>query len=219
MKGLLKNQFYGAMDSALILLAIFTVFGIGVWFLGYPSLLTVYVLVPATAFALNVTAGFRKEAASKWDKYELATPVKRKDIVKSRYISHFVWVLAGIILSGILVGLTVVRHGNIYFDYIARDPLTIFFVAGGVAVLTGTIFYPVVYIWGADKSEMAIIISLTGAIGGTFGIVWLLNAAYDFRPLSDSEYYLVLTIYMVLVLISFILSYFFTTYIYKRKDY
>ncbi len=218
MKGLLKNQFYGALGSALVLLAFFVAVGIGLLISGNPSLLNIYVLVASTAFAFNAVSGFRKEASSKWSKYELTTPVARKEIVKSRYISHGLWVFAGIILSALFVVLTLAIHGNHYFYYDVRDPLMLFCCGAGTALLMGTLFYPAIYLLGTDKSEIIMIISLLGSIGITIGIIWILNAAYDFRSVSDAEFYLNVAIYMVILLVSFVLSYFLTTFIYRRKD-
>lgn len=218
MKGLLKNQFYGAIGSAVVLLAFFAAVGIGLLISGNPSLLNIYVLVAATAFAFNAVSGFRKEASSKWSKYELTTPVGRKDIVKSRFINHTLWVLAGIILSALFVVLTLAIHGNRYFYYDVRDPLMLFSCGTGLALLMGAIFYPAIYLLGTDKSEIMMIISLLGSVGITVGIIWILNAAYDFRSVSDTEFYLNVMIYMVIVLVSFVLSYFLTTFIYRRKE-
>lgn len=218
MKGLLRNQFYGALGSAVVLLVFFVAIGIGLLISGNASLLNIYVLVAATAFAFNAVSGFRKEASSKWSKYELATPVRRKEIVKSRFISHTLWVLAGVMLSALFVVLTLSIHGNIYFYYDVRDPLMLFCCGTGIALLMGAFFYPSIYLLGTDKSEIIMIISLLGSVGITVGIIWMLNAAYDFQLVTDAEFYLNVAIYMAIVLVSFVLSYFLTTLIYRRKE-
>lgn len=218
MKGLLKNQFYGAISSAVVLLVFFVAVGIILIVSSNPSLLNIYVLVTATAFALNAVSGFRKEASSKWSKYQLTTPVGRKDIVKSRFINHTFWVLAGIILAALFVCLIVFIHGNRYFYYDLRDPLMLFCCGTGIALLMGAIFYPAIYLLETDKSEIIMMISLLGSTGITAGIIWMLNALYDFKPLSDTEFYLNMIIYMAIVLISFLLSYFLTIFIYRRKE-
>jgi len=77
MNGLLKNQFYGAFGGAVVLLAFFSAVGIGLLITGNPTLLNIFALVVATAFTFNTAANFRKEASSKWNKYELTAPVRR----------------------------------------------------------------------------------------------------------------------------------------------
>lgn len=218
MKGLLKNQFYGAWGSAVILLLFFLAIGIGLVISGNPSLLNIYVVVSSAAFSFNAVSGFRKEASSKWNKYELSIPVTRNQIVKSRFVSHALWTLSGIILSALFVLITLKIHGNMYFYYLVRDPLMLFSCGIGIALLTGSIFYPLIYFLGTDKSEIIMIISLLGSVGATIGIFWLLNAANDFQGLSDSEFYLIVTAYIAIVLVTFILSYFLTTLIYQKKE-
>lgn len=219
MNGLLKNSFYGALGSAKILLAFFVVAGFALMITGNPSFLNIFGLITATVFSFNAVSGLRKEAATKWNKYELTAPVRRKDIVKCRYINHIIWVSVGVLLSAVFIGLTVLFHGNNYFYYSVRDPLTLVCVGSGTALFMGTLFYPAIYFFGTDKSEIIIIVSLLGAIGLSLGTMWIINAGYGFRSLSDPEYYLCMTIFMAVVIVSFILSYFATNIIYRQKEY
>lgn len=219
MNGLLKNSFYGALGSAKVLLAFFLAAGLWLLISGNPSLLNVFGLVTATAFSFNAVSGIRKEAATKWSKYELTAPVRRKDIVKCRYINHIIWIGAGLLLSAFFIGLTVLVHGNNYFYYEVRDPLTLFAMSLGVSLFMGTIFYPATYFFGTDRSEIMIILSLLGAIGLTIGTIWMINAGHDFSSLSDAEYFMCLAVFMGVVIASFVLSYFLTNFIYSRKEY
>jgi hypothetical protein len=218
MNGLLKNQFYGAIGGAVVLLVFFSAVGMGLLITGNSTMLSIFALAAATAFTFNTAANFRKEASSKWNKYELTAPVRRSDIVKSRYVSHVIWVFSGIFLSAFFIVLTVAIHGNRYFYHTVRDPLALFSVGIGVALLMGTIFYPMVYLFGADKSEITMIISLLGAIGITVGVMWLFNAAYDFKPVTDYVFYINMAIYLVIAIASFVLSYFLTVLIFRRTE-
>lgn len=219
MIGLLKNSFYGAIGSAIIFLVVFSTAGLVLLITGNPSLLNILVVVSSTAFAFNAVSGFRKEASTKWNKYELTTPVRRKDIVKSRYIIHISWIVVGVVLSSIVVGLAVILHGNLYFYHVIRDPLTLFCLSVGIALLMGTLYYPAIYLFGADRSEAIIIISLLGAVGIAFSIIWLINAGNDFNALSDPEYYFFIALFLGIVIILFLLSYVLTVAIYRRKEY
>ena len=219
MTGLLKNNFYGALGSAKILLAVFLAVGIGLLISANHTLLNIYGLVTATVFSFNAVSGFRKEASTKWNKYELTAPVRRKDIVKSRYINHIIWIGAGLLLSAVFIGLTILFHGNNYFYYEVRDPLTLFSMSVGASLFMGTLFYPAVYFFGTDRSEIMIILSLLGAIGLTFGTIWVINAGHDFSSLSDAKYFLCLAFFLGVAVVSFILSYFLTNFIYRRKEY
>lgn len=219
MIGLLKNNFYGAIGSAVIFLVVFLSAGLALLITGNPPLLNILVIISATAFAFNAASGFRKEASTKWNKYELTTPVRRKDIVKSRYIGHLIWIVVGVVLSAVFVSLAVLLHGNLYFYHVVRDPLTLFCLSVGIALLVGTLYYPAIYLFGADRNEVIIIISLLGAVGIAFAIIWLINARNDFKVLSDPEYYLFIALFLGIVIVLFLLSYFLTVAIYRGKEY
>jgi hypothetical protein len=219
MSGLLKNSFYGALGSAKILLVFFLAAGVALLISGNAAILMLYGFITATAFSFVAVSGIRREAATKWNKYELTAPVRRKDIVECRYINHIIWIGAGILLSGIFIGLTVFFHGNTYFYYEVRDPLTLFCVNAATALFMGALFYPAVYFFGTDRSEIIIIISVLGAIGLTLGTMWAINAGHDFSSLSDPEYFLCMAIYMAVAIASFFLSYFLTNFIYRKKEY
>lgn len=219
MIGLLKNNFYGTIGSAILFFAVFSALGLVLLITGNPTVLNIMVVISATASAFNAVSGFRKEASTRWNKYELTTPVRRKDIVKSRYISHVSWIVIGSVLAGIFVAFTVLVHGNLYFYHVVRDPVSLFSLSIGIALLLGTLYYPAIYFLGSDKNEVIIIISLLGAIGIAFGIIWVINAGNDFQSLTDPEYFLFIAVFMGIVVLLFILSYFLTVHIYRKKEY
>ena len=219
MTGLLKNNFYGALESGVIFLAFFLVAGLGVLISGDAVLLNILILVPPTSFAISPASSFRKEASTKWNKYELTAPVRRKDIVKSRYINHVLWVLIGIATSAVFAGLMLSVHGNRYFHYGLRDILLLSCASLGTSLFMGAIFYPVTYLLGADKSEAAIIIGLLGAVGLTAGTLWLMNAANGFQAVSDPGFYLCLSVFTAIAIVFFLLSYFLSVFIYRGKEY
>jgi len=219
MIGLLKNSFYGAIRSAGVLLFVILAVGLALLITGNPILLTLNVIISAGAASFVAISSFRRESSTKWYKYELTTPVKRNDIVKAQYISHVAWVVCGIIVSTIFVALAVLLHTNGYFFYELRDPLALFCFSVGTALFIGVLFYPITYLMGTDKNEVVMIISLIGAVGLTFGIVWLLNAAYGFKPLSDLEFYFSVSVYMAVAISFYIFSYYISTLIYRRKEF
>jgi ABC-2 type transport system permease protein len=137
----------------------------------------------------------------------------RTPIIRSRYISHITWVLSGMALSAIFAGLTVLIHGNRYSYYDLRDPLSLFRVSIGISLFMGATFYPAIYFLGADRNEIVIIISLLGAVGLTSGIIRLLNAANNFGTLTDPECYILISVFMGIVILSFSLLFTFQIYI------
>lgn len=218
MIGLLRNSFYGAVNSAVIFLATILALGVALLITGSPTLLTLIVVISAAAGSFVSISCFRREAATKWSSYELTAPVSRKDIVKAQYISHVAWIAGGMIVAVVFVALAMLLRGNGYFFYELRDPLALFCFSVGTALFVGTLFYPITYFMGAVKNEVVMLISLIGAIGITYGLTWIFNFIYDFRPLSDPEFYFCISMYTVVTIILFLVSYFVSTLIYRRKE-
>lgn len=223
MKGLLKNNFFGAMGSAMVSLSFFVVFGIVVIVTANSSLLLIFGLVCIPIFAINALSAFRKESATNWNKYIIVAPVRRKDIVKSRYINHISWVLVGAILVAIFVAFMILIHGVSIYNNSVRDPLSLFGIGIGIPLLMGSVFYPAVHLIGADRSEILMIISLIAAIGITTGIIGSINMYYSYYygydSMSDPEFLMGMAVYIGIVILFFILSYFLSLLINRKKEY
>lgn len=97
MKGLLKNNFMGVIENIKILFPIIFVLGIVVSATGSASLLGIFSLTLTPVLSILIVLCLRKESLSKWYKYKLSLPVKRNQIVKSYYISHLCWCIAGMV--------------------------------------------------------------------------------------------------------------------------
>lgn len=220
MTGLLRNNFYAAAGSAKIIIFLLGMAGAGLLITGNAILFVAFALSSATLLSLNAASSIRKESATKWNKYVLTTPVKRKDIIKSRYISHTLYAMAGIAIPFVFVIFAILIHGNNFFYYEVRDPVAMFSLGLGIALFWGAFFYPAVYFFGTDKNEIMILISLLAAAGVTFGITAVLNAKTGSEVgATDFEFYSSIAIYMGAAFLSFILSYFVTVHIYKNKEY
>ena len=218
MKGLLRNNYYGVIDGAKILLSLFAVMGIALLISGSSELFIIFALAPATLLAFNAVSSLRKDASTKWIKYELTTPVRRKDIIKSRYISHALWTLIGSFLPFIFVAFAILIHGNKFFYPEMRDPVACFSAGLSSALFIGVFFYPSVYCLGTEKNELLLILSLIGAIATTMGIAILLYAGSD-ANLTDVEFFIAIVISLAIATAAYILSYFITTFIYPQKEY
>jgi len=218
MKGLLKNNFYGVIGEAKILLLLFLTLGIALLVTGSSELFLLFAFLSAPLLIFNSVSSLSKAALTKWVKYELTMPVQRKDIIKSRYISHSIWSLLGVLLPSIFVVFAIFIHGNKFFYHELRDPIAYFCVIVSIALYTGAFFYPAVYSLGAGKSELLLILSLIGAIGLTAGLSILLYASNG-SDLTDTEFLIGIAIFMVIAIIVYILSYFLTVFIYSKKEY
>ena len=86
MKGLLKNNFYGVIENLKIALAFVMLVGVLLLITGEATLLSAFSLIAPPIIALLMVSCVRKESASKWEKYKLTLPVRRKAIIESQGI-------------------------------------------------------------------------------------------------------------------------------------
>ena len=160
----------------------------------------------------------RKESASKWEKYKLTLPISRKDIIESQYISHTIWSIAGVAVVAVFMAFTVIIHGDQYFYYGFRDAITLVLGGGILAILIGAISYPLYYLWGAEKTEVILVISVIGSIGIVFALTMLVNTFSD-GNVSDTLYYISLVIVTAVTIIAYVSSYFISKCIFQKREY
>ena len=214
MKGLLKNNFLAVCSNVKVFSVLMFLLGIFVVAVISPSLLIGYVLLSIVGFSVIAVTSIKKEFVSKWGKYKLTLPIKRADIVKSYFISQFIWLLVGLAFAGASISLSWLLHGCPFDKSI--DTLSVLALGICVSLLAGAFFFPMFYLGGEEKSEVSLVISLLCGIGITLGIISTLN-----RFLTPG-FTTVLIGAVVLILCSlllFALSYPLTVSIYKKKEY
>ena len=160
----------------------------------------------------------RKESASKWEKYKLTLPIRRKSIIESQYISHTIWSIAGVVVVAVFMAFTVIIHGDQYFYYGFRDAITLVLGGGILAILIGAISYPLYYLWGAEKTEVILVIGVIGSIGIVFILTMLVNTFSD-GNVSDTLYYISLVIVTAVTIIAYVSSYFISKFIFQKREY
>lgn len=214
MKGLLKNNFWAVCSNGKVFSALMFLLGIFVVAVISPSLLIGYALLSIVGFSIIAVTSIKKEFVSKWGTYKLTLPIKRADIVKSYFISSFIWLIVGIIFAGASISLSWLLHGCPFDKSI--DTLSVFALGISVSLLAGAFYFPMFYLGGEEKSEVSLIISLLCGIGIALGIISTLN--HYLTPGITA----VLTGAVVLVICSllmFALSYPLTVCIYRKKEY
>lgn len=219
MKGLLKNNLYGVIENIKIVFAFITLLGMALLFTGEASLLNIFSLIVAPVVAVLTISCLRKESSSKWSKYKPTLPVKRKEIVKGQYISHFLISLAGMLTVALFILLTVLIHGNQYFYYGFRDAVTLILLGGILSILIGAIAYPLYYLWGAERTEIILVLSVVLSIAVIMGLSIFVNFFTGSGDVSDTVYYISLSAIMAITVLIFLLSYFLTCQIFKYKEY
>ncbi len=218
MKGLLRNNFYGVIENLKIALAFVMFVGVLLLITGEATLLSAFSLMAPPIIAVLMVSCVRKESASKWEKYKLTLPIRRKDIIESQYISHTIWSISGVVIVAVFMTLTVFIHGDQYFYYGFRDAITLVLGGGILAILIGAFSYPFYYLWGAEKTEVILIISVIGSISIVFALTILVNTFSD-GNVSDTLYYISLVVVTTITIITYIFSCVLTKRIFQHCEY
>ncbi len=218
MTGLLKNNFYASVANAKIFSVAMVIFGIAVVYLDNDSrtLLLAYLLISMVGFPANAIAGMRKEYGSKWCKYKLTFPLKRKEIVGSYFLSQLVWLLVGILFAGACVSLSICIHG---FPFDRNTDVFMAFTIGiSMSLFMGAVFYPFFYLGGEERNEVIFILSLLCAVVMIAGATAAINCALGPNP-TTPEVIIGAVIILCLSGITFVVSYFLTVNIFQKKEF
>lgn len=207
MKGLLKNNFFSVWANAKVFSIFMLVWGIIVVIIPAETIQMWYIMIGIVGFSVNAASGIGNEFTSKWGKYKLTLPVERADIVKSLFISQIIWLLVGILFSGIGITLSFLLHGYSYDQLIGM--LSMFALGISISFFMGAMFIPLLYLGGEEKSIVFLVITLLCA----FGIASVLFNVTDAAPLLG------ITLSIICSVLFFALSYPLTVSIYKKKEY
>ncbi len=213
MKGLIRNNFYmveGSLKATLIF-AIFSI--ILVVIVALNNMIVISPMLGGLFGGFGALAGTaaQKDAASKWNRFELTMPVSRIDIIKARYISFLLYDLIALILAiiGILSFYAVTK-------YLPLEEIGFGFTFGFCfALLLQASLFPLTLIFGSDKNESLLFVSVAISLGVYFGASFL--AVILFHKVDTLDF-LFRTGMIIFSIIFFIASYFFSTYIYNKKE-
>lgn len=215
MKGLLRNNFLAASSNAIVFASFLLLWGISAVAFPNRAMLIGFGLSGMVGFSANGIFSLQRESAARWAKYKLTLPVKRADVIRSYYISQLAWLLAGMLFSAAVIGLSWLFHGCPFDLY--TDVLLVFGLGISMSLFLCAIFFPVFYWGGEDKGEALLAIALLCAIALDAGLVALLNLFLTKPGMATA---LIGTGAMAACsALAFALSYPLTVYIYGRKEY
>lgn len=203
MKGLLKSNFFAVWINAKIFLIFMVLMGIAVTIIPGPTLQMYFVIIGIVGSSAIAATAIGNEFSSKWGKYKLTLPVKRTDIVKSLYLNHLFWTIAGTLFVGMATGLSYMLHG-FTFDQPA-GVFSLFILGISISIYMGAVFIPLIYLTKEDKTVVFLIISLVCAVG--------ISAMFFNIPVFGN------TSIIVCAILLFVLSYLLTRSVFKRKEY
>ncbi len=216
MKGLIRNNFYtveGSLKSTMLIsLAAAVVLAIAAMYNSDSGfLLSGIIGGNLGGFGALAMTAIQKDASSKWNKFELTMPVRRRDVITARYVSCMLYVLIGIIMALVSALLFHLASGTLNLERMSYG-----FVFGwGFALSMPTFVIPLVLILGTDKTEPIIVVSVIAGLVLFFGYSVVFSPFFSNLEHSD---FLFRSSYMIFCTVLFVLSYLLSCRIYQKKE-
>lgn len=216
MKGLLKNHYYKLVSNLRVLLIFIFLVGISILIFGGKNEMPLisFLCLTVIGFPFISSIGLRKNNSGKWNQYMVSLPIRRCDIIKSVFMTQFITILIGSILSMGLFLTSFSLHGFAFYRYV--DVLLIFSFFIGVIFIMNAIFLPISYLDFNDRTEATSIISLIVSVAIMVGLIAVINTLFE-KP-SDTQLISFGIACLLLSSVTFILSYFLTIRIYSKQD-
>lgn len=203
----LKKQ----MKIYIVFLAFYAIYGIAVkkssMFLGMCSMLSM--ILPISTFSWDEYV--------KWDKYAMALPLSPKLIVLSKYIVALLLETITIIIGLPLIIMIEFTKGKVHL----LESLITCLVIVSVGIIFYSIFLPNIYYFGVEKARIILLILI--AIPSVL-IFLILNSKIpilNIEQLRLSKTLLELLPFILfgVAIISFVVSFFISVAIYKKKEF
>lgn len=216
MKGLIRNNFYTVAGSLKITILVSFIAMIAVAIAGiyFPNNDTLIISVIGGILggigALSGTA-IQKDSVTKWNKFELTMPISRNDVIRARYISFALYILMGVFLAIL----------SVLLFYAVADPVKLESLVSGFsfglafAISIPTFMMPFVLIFGTDKNDALLMVSIIISLGLFFGSMVLFAPALKGLP---NAMLLPRLGYLVFSILLFFLSYLLSVCLYKKKE-
>lgn len=164
MKGLLLEIYYKNIKNIFIMNA----FLILVWilinlFADIQMIVFAYCAVVIFSNSLLILLSQRKDYDLKLYKYEFMLPIKKKNIILSKYVSQIVIIFLAVLMLVILNYISIYLGKN-YFDYGSSDLITLLNVLLAFILQLVSIFYLALYFIDLEKGDLWIVLGLIGSI-------------------------------------------------------
>lgn len=164
MKGLLLEIYYKNIKNIYIMNA----FLILVWilinlFADIQMIVFAYFAVVIFANSLLVLLSQRKDYDLKLYKYEFMLPIKKKNIILSKYVSQIVIIFLAVLMLVILNYISI-HAGKHYFDYGFSDFIILLNILLAFILQMVSIFYLALYFIDLDKGDLWLVIGLIGSM-------------------------------------------------------
>lgn len=162
-------------------------------------------------FSSYAIATFNYDEISRFDKYALVFPLKKKDVVLSKYVLCLLSLIIGLIVSvAIIIALT---YFKLKVFLILPDLFATLFGSIVIFSLIQSIQIPLIYKYGAEKGRLQIyIVMMIFFVGG--GIILANFPNLDLSFIDNFS----LILFILLVIFNYFISFKISCLIYEKKE-
>lgn len=216
MKGLIRNNFYtveGSLKTTVLIgfIAMISFTIISIFFPNNRNLAPSLIGGILGLFGALACTAIQKDGASKWSKFELTMPISRNDVIKARYISFVLYILIGAFMALLSVLLLYVVTGAVNLERAGYG----FAFGSSFAMSIPTFMTPLVLIFGSDKNETLLMVSIVINLVLFFGSSAVLTPFLSDFSNADLVFRSGHFIFSILL---YLLSYLFSLCLYKKKE-
>jgi ABC-2 type transport system permease protein len=217
MRGLLLTNYYLIHRSFLTYTGLAIVISAVIFYFADPSFYRIIAMLIILLMAMPALEVIKLESKTGYDKYVLTLPISRKNVVQSHYVFYFLIVVSGTILSyGVFSMYSLISQSAV------EDIINIVSFGTFIVLFAGAIAYPLLYLFGAEKSDGIV---LGGGMGGLFVAIALQGAVGYFveilatssLPVASSLHVPIL--YTLFGMVMYIASYFIGLSIYQKREF
>lgn len=203
MKGLLLEIYFKNIKNVCVMNA----FLITIWILinlfsDMQMIVFAYIAVAMFSNSLLILLSQRKDYDLKLYKYEFMLPIKKKNIILSKYVSQIVIIFLAILML-ISLNYISIRAGKNYFDYGFSDFIILSNVLLALILQMVSIFYLALYFIDLEKGDLWLVMGLIGSMVLVAIEIFVVNRL-GFTKSSGNV--VLCIIYMMLFLASYILT-------------
>lgn len=217
MSGLMLTNYYQVYRSFLAYIGLaILVSGIMLYF-GDDNMHRMAAMLIILFAAMPALEVIKIESKTGYDKYKLTLPISRINIVQSHYLFYLAVAIIGVLASS---GFFYVY--NLFSTSQADNIFNIISFGTFIVLVAGAIVYPLLYVFGSEKSDAIVIGGAMGGLLATFVLQGFVGFIIEKIPLESIDIDPTLyssIIYIILGIIMYILSFFIATFIYQKKDF
>lgn len=209
MLGLIKKDLLMVKCNLKIIVIILIVFGI-MALQGQSDLS----FVPALTSVMVFMSTFSYDEYNKFDAFAISLPNGRNNVVKSKYISSLVLIIASVAITMIAsIGIGYIKH-SLDWEYILSTSVGCIFAC----VIVESVIFPLIFKFGVEKGRIGLFI-------GTFAfssIIAIVAKTKPFKVSSSFISFLESNLPVILIVTSILLiaiSYFISNKVYSKKEF